>query len=111
MKSVSNAAEILERERKALRLTYQQLADATGLSVPSVREAVKGISAPRLTTAMVIADKLGLEFVLVPKVVARGLEQDAQAPLPPVTLVDRILSTAPQRSSGTGRFDTHRSKK
>jgi transcriptional regulator with XRE-family HTH domain len=70
MKTLSEIATRLEDERLRLMLDYQTLAEKTGLTPLSVRNVLQGRTAPRITTLMAIADQLGLEVLLLPKVVA-----------------------------------------
>ncbi|MCZ8255441.1 MAG: XRE family transcriptional regulator, partial [Polaromonas sp.] len=58
----------------------------------------QGRTAPRITTLMAIADQLGLEVLLLPKVVASGLRaQAAEEPPPPaLSRVDRIVAETSQ---------------
>lgn len=94
MKTLSEIATRLEDERQALRLDYQALAEKTGLTPLSVRNVLQGRTAPRITTLMAIADQLGLEVLLLPKVVASGLQaHSVQEPAPPaLSRVDRIVA-------------------
>jgi transcriptional regulator with XRE-family HTH domain len=94
MKTLSDIATCLEDERQRLMLDYQTLAERTGLTPLSVRSVLQGRTAPRITTLMSIADQLGLEVLLLPKVVASGLQaHTAEEPPPPaLSRVDRIVA-------------------
>ena len=84
MKTMEEVAEVLESQRRELRITYDDLASAAGLTPLATRRALKAQTAPRVTTLMALADKLGLEVVIVPKAVAAGLAlppSDAHRPL------------------------------
>lgn len=98
MKTLSEVAERLEDERRRLMLDYQALAGRTGLTPLSVRNVLQGRSAPRITTLMALADQLGLEVLLLPKVVASGLQaHTAEEPAPPaLSRVDRIVAETSQ---------------
>lgn len=98
MKTLSEIATRLEDERQGLKLDYQSLAERTGLTPLSVRNVLQGRTAPRITTLMAIADQLGLEVLLLPKVVAAGLQaHSAQEPAPPaLSRVDRIVAETSQ---------------
>jgi hypothetical protein len=55
---------------------------------------------------MAIAEQLGLEVLLLPKVVARGLEAQAavvEGPAPALSSVDRIVAQTLQRSARSSR--------
>ncbi|WP_041675574.1 helix-turn-helix domain-containing protein [Ramlibacter tataouinensis] len=97
MKTLAQLAHTLEAARLQRRLTYGELADSAGLSPLAVRQALQGKSAPRITSVMALADKLGLEVVVVPKVVAEGLAGAMPAPAPALTVVDRLLEQARRR--------------
>lgn len=104
MKTLSEVAERLESERRRLKLDYQTLAGKTGLTPLSVRSALQGRTAPRVTTLMALADQLGLEVLLLPKVVARGLEeQAAEGPAPALSKVDRIVAEISLRSARSAK--------
>lgn len=94
MKTLSEMTSRLEGERQRLKLDYQALAERTGLTPLSVRNILQGRTAPRITTLMAIADQLGLEVLLLPKVVAAGLQSHSvQEPAPPaLSRVDRIVA-------------------
>jgi transcriptional regulator with XRE-family HTH domain len=94
MKTLSDIATRLEEERQRLSLDYQTLAERTGLTPLSVRGVLQGRTAPRITTLMAIADQLGLEVLLLPKVVASGLQaHTVEEPMPPaLSRVDRIVA-------------------
>lgn len=98
MKTLSEIATRLEEERRRLMLDYQTLAERTGLTPLSVRGVLQGRTAPRITTLMAIADRLGLEVLLLPKMVATGLQaHTAEEPPPPaLSRVDRIVAETSQ---------------
>jgi len=98
MKTLSEVASRLEDERRRLMLDYQALAERTGLTPLSVRNVLQGRSAPRITTLMALADPLGLEVLLLPKVVATGLQaHSVEEPAPPaLSRVDRIVAETSQ---------------
>jgi transcriptional regulator with XRE-family HTH domain len=93
MKTLLEVAARLEDARQRLGLDYQTIAESTGLTPLSVRSALQGKTAPRITTLMAIADQLGLEVLLLPKVVAAGLQaQAAEGSAPALSRVDRIVA-------------------
>ena len=118
MKTLSDMASRLEGERQRLALDYLALAEKTGLTVLSVRSILQGRTAPRITTLMAIADPLGLEVLLLPKVVAAGLQApSAEGALPALSRVDRIVaetsalaaaSTSQKASQKAGKKSTGR---
>ena len=104
MKTLSEMTSVLEDERQRLALDYQALAERTGLTPLSVRNILQGRTAPRITTLMAIANQLGLEVMLLPKVVATGLQSHiAQEPAPPaLSRVDRIVAETSQIAAAAG---------
>lgn len=103
MKTLREMAIRLEAERQRLKLDYQAIAAATGLTPLAVRSALQGRTAPRITTLMAIADQLGLEVLLLPKALATGLEAHVGAgagegPEPALSQVDRIIAQTRLRS-------------
>jgi transcriptional regulator with XRE-family HTH domain len=105
MKTLSEVAARLEGERQRLGLEYQAIAESTGLTPLSVRSVLQGRTAPRITTLMAIADRLGLEVLLLPKVVATGLQaHTAEEPPPPaLSRVDRIVAETSQLAGANTR--------
>jgi transcriptional regulator with XRE-family HTH domain len=104
MKTLSEISAHLEGERQRLMLDYQALAERTGLTPLSVRNILQGRTAPRITTLMAIADQLGLEVLLLPKLVAAGLQpHTAQESAPPaLSRVDRIVAETSQLAAVSG---------
>lgn len=56
---------------------HRELRDATGVAGQTLVNALGGKEDFKLSTLLSIADKLGLELLLVPKEAARGLAQPA----------------------------------
>ncbi|MEO7885517.1 MAG: helix-turn-helix transcriptional regulator [Polaromonas sp.] len=102
MKTLFDMASRLEAERQRLNIDYQALAEKTGLTPLSVRSALQGRTAPRITTVMALADQLGLEVVMLPKVVAMGLEAQSEESSPAAALsrVDRLVADTRERAAG-----------
>lgn len=93
MKDVLSVARTLQESMKAARLTYQDVADRTGLSYLAVRNAMQGKSAARLSTLIAVADAVGLEVVLVPTLVAQSLTvAPTQAAPRPLSLVEQLVA-------------------
>lgn len=92
MKTLQDVAEALESQRQRKRLKYTELADATGLSVLAVRQALQGKTQIRVTSLLALADRLEFELVLLPKVVARSMSNSTSDHIKPVTTsVERVL--------------------
>ena len=104
MKTLSEIATRLEDERRRLMMDYQTLAERTGLTPLSVRGVLQGRTAPRITTLMAIADQLGLEVLLLPKVVASGLQAHIVEESPPaLSRVDRIVAETSQLAGANAK--------
>lgn len=88
-------ARLLEAERRQQKVTYDELATAAGLTPLATRRALKGETAPRITTLMALADRLGLEVVLVPKPVAAGLQPAAPKAYRPLSRVEKLTRQDP----------------
>ena len=91
MRTLNEVATVLETERKRQRVTYDDLARSAGLTPVSTRRALQAVTAPKVTTLMALADRLGLEVVLLPKAVAAGFQATPAAPAPALTAVDKLL--------------------
>lgn len=92
MKSLQEMSSLLETERKRLGLKYVDLATATGLSVLSVRQVLQGQVAVRVPSLMALADQLGLEVIMVPKLVAQSLQSESKPAAKVLTDIERLLS-------------------
>lgn len=93
MKTLTEVAATLERKRVEQQVTFEDLAEAAGLSRLGTRNVLRGEAAPKVTTLMALADKLGLEVMLLPKPLA--------ATLSPATTGERPLSRVEQLKYGT----------
>jgi len=74
MKTLAELAHVLEGARKRQKLSYKALAARVGLTPLAVSQALSGKSALRAHNLMALADELGLELMLLPKVVARSYQ-------------------------------------
>ncbi|MCX5544773.1 XRE family transcriptional regulator [Paraburkholderia sp. CNPSo 3076] len=82
---------MLSDDAQSASADKSDLAAATGVTRVTLRRALTG-SDFKVSTLFAIADKLGLEVVLVPKGAARGLAAETQAAAPQVkTLVQAAL--------------------
>src|SRR5258706_14917038 len=101
MKTLLEVAARLESERQRQKITYTELAQATGLSVLAVRQALQGKTAARVTSMMALADRLGLEMVLLPKEVAGAMDHTRAEPVKPaLTSVERALQGGNSAAGG-----------
>ncbi|MDX2220347.1 MAG: helix-turn-helix transcriptional regulator [Burkholderiales bacterium] len=93
MKDVLTVARTLQESMKVARLTYKDVADRTGLSYLAVRNVMQGKSAARLSTLIAVANAVGLEVVLLPKLVAQSLTIDPTQSAPrPLSLVEQLVA-------------------
>jgi transcriptional regulator with XRE-family HTH domain len=92
MKTLQEIGVRLETERKRRGLKYIELAETTGLSVLSVRQALHGQVAVRVPSLMALADQLGLELILVPKLVAQTLQAQSEPAVKVLTDIEQLLS-------------------
>ncbi len=78
MKSESEAlleiGRLLRTTRIAAAMTQEQVADMAGISRPRYRDIETGSAAARTTTLINIARALGLEMMLIPKVMVPAVE-------------------------------------
>lgn len=112
MQTLTELAQVLEEARRQGGLDYKDLAERTGLTPLSVRNALQAKTALRATNLMALADVLGLELVLVPKAVASSLNAAQYAPEPAkgqearalfVPLMERVLQSTDTAASPSGR--------
>lgn len=96
MQTLQQVADALESRRQTLQITYDDLAARAGLTPLATRRALQGTASPRITTLMDLADKLGLEVVLLPRQVANHLHV-AQEPPPyrPLSRVEQLTQYVP----------------
>ncbi len=92
MQTLGQLAYALETARKQRRMSYDELARGAGLTPLATRRAMQGTAAPRVTTLMALAGQLGLEVVVVPQVVAQGLESANAPPPRPLTDIEKLAS-------------------
>jgi len=73
MKSTADIATLLRTQLKATGMTQAALRQAAGLSTRTLTLLLSGSHDFKLSTLLAVADRLGLELVLVPKAAAAGL--------------------------------------
>jgi transcriptional regulator with XRE-family HTH domain len=97
---MSSIIEISARLRQAARdagMTQQSLGEAAGISRQTLVNVFKGTEDFRVSTLLALADRLGLEVLLVPKSAARGLQPPAAAPV-----VETVVDQVRKRLRGAG---------
>ncbi len=97
--TLSQIATILRQQTKQQDLTQEVLRKSAGISRQTLTNVLSGNSDFKVTTLIAIADRLGLDVILLPKAAARGLA-DELAPRPPVvkTTVQVALERLHERS-------------
>ncbi len=97
--TLSQIGTILRQQVKRQNLTQEVLRTNVGISRQTLTNVLSGNSDFKVTTLLAIADRLGLEVILLPKAAARGLA-DELAPRPPVvkTTVQAALERLHERS-------------
>lgn len=99
MRTLREFSIALTQAQKAQKVTAVALAERTGLTPLSVRQILAGVTAPRLTNAMALAEELGFEIVLMPKAAAQSLSQPQQATRSVLSDVERRLHHSGPTSS------------
>ncbi len=95
MNTISDISGELRRQLKRSGRTGQSVREAAGLSRQTFVNVMGGESDFKLSTLLAVADRLGLELLLLPKGAARGLTGDAAAPV-----VETLVDAARQRAAG-----------
>lgn len=89
--TLADIANTLQQRRKELRLSYRELGERAGVTELSARAVLLGQSAPKLTTLIALAEVLGLELVLLPKVVAEGMAAGQAQETAPLSAVEQLV--------------------
>ena len=55
--------EVIEARRKVLGISQQDLAEMSGISLPTVKDIERGLANPSLSTISKLLDVLGMEIV------------------------------------------------
>ena len=58
-----NLREVIKARRKVLDISQQDLAEMSGISLPTVKDLVRGLANPSLSTISKLLDVLGMEIV------------------------------------------------
>lgn len=105
MKSIAEIAIILRVQLKVLGMTQAALRATAGLSARTLTLLLSGSHDFKLSTLLAVADRLGLEMVLVPKGAAAGLvpvHAAAAAAVPSlIDLAQRRIGTGDSAGPGT----------
>ncbi|HSX95656.1 MAG TPA: helix-turn-helix domain-containing protein [Hydrogenophaga sp.] len=90
MTNIADISHTLRARLKRSGMTQEALRQAAGLSRQTAVNVFKGTEDFKLSTLLAVADKLGLELVLLPKAAARGEALGVSEPVVE-TLVQRAL--------------------
>lgn len=58
-----NLQEVIKARRKVLCISQQDLAEMSGISLPTVKDIERGLANPSLSTISKLLDVLGMEIV------------------------------------------------
>jgi transcriptional regulator with XRE-family HTH domain len=73
MKTLSEVGARLQDAKSDRNVSQKELARRTGLTPVTLRGVFNGATDARISTIMTLADELGLELLLVPKVISRSI--------------------------------------
>lgn len=90
MKSINELSAELRKVMRQNRVTQEAVRDAAGISRQTMVNVLKGTEDFKVSTLLAVADRLGLELLLVPKDAARGLQAPAAAAPVVETVVDQV---------------------
>jgi len=99
--TLSDIATVLRSRLKQNRLNQEALRSSAGISKRTLTNVLSGEHDFKVTTLFAIADRLGLELLLVPKGAASGLTSGD----PPSPLVKTRVQAALERVDPTQNSD------
>jgi transcriptional regulator with XRE-family HTH domain len=102
METIPELSAELRDATRAAGITQQALREAAGVSRQTLTNVLKGTEDFKVSTLLAVADRLGLELLLLPKAAARGLQETAVAPVVE-SMVDKVrrgLESADQAARG-----------
>lgn len=91
MQTIAQVARSLRHARERLSITQAELRDAAGVSRRTLTKVLGGSDDFRLSTLLAVADRLGLELLLVPKGAATAVTAGDTEPLAVRTRVGTVL--------------------
>jgi transcriptional regulator with XRE-family HTH domain len=100
MKSIYEISRRLRETLKASGRTQQEIRLSAGLSRQTMNNVLKGTEDYKLSTLLAVAERLGLELVILPKSAARGLEEDSNQNARFETFVDRAIKGSLNATEG-----------
>ncbi len=78
MTTLSQLASTLRFHFEKLSLTQEALGREAGISRQTLNKALSGSADFRITTLLAVADRLGLDIVLIPKGASKGIDTPLQ---------------------------------
>lgn len=75
MKTLAQVATTLRMQLERVGKTQEALGQEAGISRQTLSKVLSGRADFKVTTLLALADRLGLELVLLPKEIARGMDQ------------------------------------
>jgi transcriptional regulator with XRE-family HTH domain len=79
MKTLQQVATTLRNRVTQLKLTQERLGTEAGVSRQTLTKVLSGRADLKVTTLLALADRLGLEVMLVPKDLAPGMATDDES--------------------------------
>lgn len=98
MNTINQVSAEIRSALKASGLRQVDLREAAGVSRQTLANVLSGSEDYKLSTLLGLADKLGLELLLLPKAAARGLQASPTAPVVE-TVIDRARSRLAARKT------------
>jgi hypothetical protein len=92
MKTLSEIAKALELQRVSIGMPRTSLSEKAGIAPKTLRHVLTGTEDFKTTTLLAVADRLGMELVLVPSEAARGLYELGESPKPVQSRVNKALT-------------------
>ena len=106
MNSIAEISAVLRAALGRTKVSQQELRTSAGVSRQTLANVLKGTVDFKLSTLLGIADRLGLELVLVPKGAGRGLAGSPESAPVVETLVDHVRKgLGPLRTTAPGTPD------
>lgn len=110
MNTLQTFAGMLKTAARGRGINFSDLSGRAGVSRMTLRKVLSGEEDYRVSTLLALADKLGLDVVLVPKAAARGIAAPtAERALVP-SIVDEVLEDTVNNTGTIGTSSRNSSK-
>lgn len=93
MKTLQQLATTLRDRIRRLKLTQETLSTDAGISRQTLSKVLSGRADLKVTTLFALADRLGLEVMLVPKEISPGMAAEDETRPRIKSVVDAALET------------------